>query len=177
MDGEAAAAEQDIDLKKLCAGEPREFEKLYGKYVQRIYGYAYKISSSRDDAEEITQDIFQQLWQQRQAMRSERLIWVIARHKCIDYLRTRRPPVVTVDEEQLPMPAASTDETAVSEESTQAALHKLAAGEREVLSLLLAGRSRKEIQQLLQLPLGTIDSRLHRLKQKLQGVGGYGSDR
>lgn len=176
MDCEESASEHylDIDLVKLRAGEVREFEHMYRKYVHRVYGYAFKISGSREDAEELTQEIFYTLWQQREAMRSEGLIWVVTRHKCIDYLRKARLPVIVVEEDQLPAQSMQADNTTMREEETQEVLAKLSAGERTVFALLMEGRSRQEIKELLHLPLGTIDSRLHRLKHKLQGEIFYG---
>ena len=167
---ETTDQDSPLEIEKLQAGEIGEFEKIYQKYVHRVYAYAFKILGSREDSEEVTQEIFCAIWQQRQTVRSEGFVWIVAKHKCIDRLRKPKIPILTAAEVEIAAQYKSEAElTIVAEEEKRKILKKLSSGEQQVLSLLFQGISRKEIAQLLGLPIGTIDSRLHRIKKKLQG--------
>ncbi|MCB0689232.1 MAG: sigma-70 family RNA polymerase sigma factor, partial [Saprospiraceae bacterium] len=42
-----------------------DFMKVYHQYAPRVYYYAYSMTKNREDAEEITSDVFVQIWQKR----------------------------------------------------------------------------------------------------------------
>ena len=161
--------DSEIDLERLRTGHLEEFEKMYSKYVRKIFMYAYRALSIREDAEEITQEVFSEIWQQRQKIRSEGLIWRLVRCRCIDRLRKKK--VECISDEYLDQVYRESEigRDLMHEEQRQKILQKISHGEKQVLSLLIKGFTRQEIAQLLKMPIGTIDSRLHRLKLKLKG--------
>lgn len=165
--------ESSINLEKLKAGEKKEFEKFYNKYIQKTYSYAFRVVGKREDAEEIIQEVFTKIWVYKENMKSEGLIWTLLKHKCIDYIRKPHVKVLTKDELESAMGYKIYQE-GITDEEKQKLLQKLPTGEKQVLSLLFKGFDRKEIAKILGLSLGTIDSRIHRLKVRLKGENCYG---
>ncbi|BBM85872.1 RNA polymerase sigma factor [Candidatus Uabimicrobium amorphum] len=161
--------DSDIDLEKLQRGHRDEFDKIYQKYASKVFMYAYRALSHREDAEEIIQEVFSEIWQQRQKIHSEGFIWKLVRCRCIDRLRKKK--VQCISDEHLDQVYRESDigKRLIQEEQRQKILQKISEGERQVLSLLMKGLTRQEIAELLKTPIGTIDSRLHRLKNKLKG--------
>jgi RNA polymerase sigma-70 factor (ECF subfamily) len=77
------------------AGSMPAFEELVYRYEQRVYGFAFQCSHSREDAREIAQDTFVKAFQALSQFdtRQSFAAWIftICRHKCIDRLRRARP--------------------------------------------------------------------------------------
>ncbi|WP_372364621.1 RNA polymerase sigma factor [Candidatus Uabimicrobium sp. HlEnr_7] len=161
--------DSDIDLEKLQMGQTEEFDKVYQKYASKVFMYAHRALSSREDAEEIMQEVFSEIWQQRQKIRSEGLIWKLVRCRCIDRLRKKKVQCISDEYLQQVYRESDLSKHLIDEEQRQTMLDKISCGERKVLSLLIKGFTRQEIADLLKMPIGTIDSRLHRLKIKLKG--------
>ena len=56
--------ESDI-ISGLCNGSKKAFEKIFFRYHQLIYNFCLRLLSSHDEAEEIVQNVFVALWEQR----------------------------------------------------------------------------------------------------------------
>ncbi len=161
--------EPHIQLERLREGDPEEFEKLYRKYAKKLYAYAWEMLGNVEDAEEVTQDVFSVTWKQKEKLQTEFFVWKVLKNKCIDQIRKSRPTFLPVLLEDTLIAENSAEKEMIQEEQKQKWLAKLSEGEQQVLSLLLRGFLRQEIATILQNPLGTVDSRLHRIKEKLKG--------
>lgn len=53
------------ELALLMTGDRNAFERIYKKYASELYRYARKNISSKEDCEEIIQEIFESLWRRR----------------------------------------------------------------------------------------------------------------
>lgn len=53
-------------MKEVKAGNMLAFDELYRKYIKRLYRFSYSILKSREEAENIIQNIFLNLWQNRE---------------------------------------------------------------------------------------------------------------
>jgi len=75
------------------AGEMTGFDRLYRKYNAKIFNFAYGILKSRTDAEEIVQDVFIKVWEQRDIIRVDNsfssFIYTITYNASISILRKR----------------------------------------------------------------------------------------
>ena len=49
-------------IKEMVVGNERAFEFLYAKYYPPIYAYCFSLLKTREDAEEIVQEVFTKLW-------------------------------------------------------------------------------------------------------------------
>ncbi len=78
-------------IDALRAGDKTAFEAIYRKFAQGLYNYARRNIPGKEDCEEIVQDIFESLWEQRENLeiRStlEGYLVGMARYKVIRYFR------------------------------------------------------------------------------------------
>ena len=83
----------------------QEFEALYQEYFPRIYAFLYKLTESRDLAEELTQETFYQAFVSFYRFRgdSDVFTWLasIGKHTYYRYLRKNRHQIETLNAEQL----------------------------------------------------------------------------
>lgn len=83
------------DLKK---GSKEAFDEIYRLYAGRLLAYCTQYTKCREDAEEIVQDVFVALWNNRQTIRQEEtlrsLLFTISKHRVINaYRSTLNSPV------------------------------------------------------------------------------------
>ena len=164
-------------------GEREAFNELIQRWHGPIWQYVHSLT---DD--EAAQDIVQDVWLRvlrgigglRDPARLRAWLFGIAHRTWIDTLRKKYAVVIAdideVDQRELPEPGLSEDleqELAAMEHE----LTRLPAIEREALTLFyLRELSLQEIAQALEIPVGTVKSRLHRarrlLRRELSGKGG-----
>src|SRR5213596_3595775 len=58
-------AEERAWADRIRAGDMDAFEALYRAYWQRLYAFAFRYLHSKEDAEEVTQDVFFRIWRGR----------------------------------------------------------------------------------------------------------------
>ena len=164
--------EPPLLLERIAAGDSKAVDLCLSKFGALVWTLARKYCSSHADAEDATQDIFLQVWQN--ASRYDRnlgteatFIATIARRKLIDRIRRRnqldKMDTAEPDEHytDLRRPEKLTDPLEQQDESRKAMLcfEKLSQEQRQVLSLSIQhGRSHSRIAEELQIPLGTIKS-------------------
>ncbi|WP_372371433.1 RNA polymerase sigma factor [Candidatus Uabimicrobium sp. HlEnr_7] len=136
---------------------------MYNTYLKYVRSYVYRKIRDKHDAEEIIQDIFTDVWLKRSAIRSHAVVWAIAKHKCIDFFRKKRIRFKSY-EEYIDMFICQDKQ----QEQQTDFLQKLSCKEKQMVSLFVDGYERKEVAKILGVALGTVDSRLHRLREKLQ---------
>ncbi len=73
----------------------RDFNDIYIELQERIYRLAAGITGSREDAEDVVQDLYERLWRRRIFITAQRnpngYILTAARNLCLDRLRGRKP--------------------------------------------------------------------------------------
>ena len=135
-------------------------------------------------AEEITQDTFLQAYEKLSTLKDPSQfagwLYVIANRLCIAWMRKQRPAMQPLDDPSIKAIDNLTYERYVSEqreseaierryEIVEVLLKKLPESEREVMTLYYLGEMpTKEIGELLDVPVNTIVSRLHRARKRLQ---------
>ncbi len=145
--------------------------QLVADYHQRLYRYAYRLSGSVADAEDLTQQVFlvahEKLDQLRDVNAVQGWLFTVLRN-C--YLKSRRRvvalPVAELDVDTLPAAAPANE---VDSQQLQAAIDTLAEEFKlVVLMFYFEHRSYQEIAELLEIPIGTVMSRLARAKSHLR---------
>lgn len=58
-------------LIRLIEGDSEAFEKIYYTYVERVYYFAYRYLNSAEDTEEIVQEVFTRMWENRRNINVE----------------------------------------------------------------------------------------------------------
>jgi RNA polymerase sigma-70 factor (ECF subfamily) len=146
----------------------KQFETLYRETGPALLSYFRRRPALDSAAEDLLQDTFVRAFKQRERLNSSvsprAYLFGIARYVSIDALR-RRPPVDELHDEQ-----ATTDEpTDPRLETMRNAIATLPEAQREALELKLQHDfSYEEIAGVLQIPIGTVRSRLHHAVQELR---------
>jgi RNA polymerase sigma-70 factor (ECF subfamily) len=159
---------------------------LYDRHAARLYGLALKILKDPALAEDVLQDLFLYLWQNAEkfeARRGQPLAWmmILCRNRAIDKLRARekrQSRSAAISDQALAFPAADESESPFAivhskETFTRitAALDSLPSEQRTPIELaFFGGLSQTEIAENLQLPLGTIKTRIRLGMQKLSDL-------
>lgn len=174
----------DIQLVERClGGEEAAWEDLVKVHTRRVYGICYRFTGSDHEAQDLTQDVFLRVFRSLKSFRAGEgsfSVWLsrLARNLLIDhYRRTKLERASSSIEEQLPMLEEKTAAMGRTEgllagreasEVLQAALQKLSPDLRETVILRdLEELDYREIAQVLQVPEGTVKSRLNRGRAEL----------
>ena len=62
--------ELDAIIRHISESDPRAFRELFDHYSPKVYGFALKITRSESIAEEMVQEVFMKIWQNRRDLRS-----------------------------------------------------------------------------------------------------------
>lgn len=167
-------------IGRLRASDSQAMEVLYDRYAGLVYSVAFKILQNNSDAEELTQDVFITLWQ-RDNYQSERgslksFLGLLTRHRAIDKLRKRNTTQKFLDRWQLNIYESSSTTLPLEEAKSleqqkqlQKALSLLPSEQRQILMMnFFEGLSRAQIAEKLNLPVGTVKSRVRLAFVKLK---------
>jgi RNA polymerase sigma-70 factor (ECF subfamily) len=168
----------DATLARNCReGDQSAWNALVERYGRRIFSIAYHFTLRREDADELTQEIFLKVFENlhRYDGRYSLAAWIVslARNLCIDQYRRRkreRSFVHVSDEAVLPMIPSSDDPAAqaLQKERTKLLFEAIAELPEELAEILvlrdLDGLAYEEIGAALSLPDGTVKSRLFRAR-------------
>ncbi|HRX77928.1 MAG TPA: sigma-70 family RNA polymerase sigma factor [Pirellulaceae bacterium] len=144
------------------------------QHYSAIYGYAYRLSGSVADAEDLTQQTFmiahQRMHQVREQDKVIRWLYTITRTSFLKSRRRQRPSAavnfeLNVDE----IPDRFPDDCPFDEERLQSALNELGDEFKLCVTMFYYEElSYKEIAEQLDIPIGTVMSRLARAKGRLR---------
>jgi RNA polymerase sigma-70 factor, ECF subfamily len=186
------ASFQDTDLmRKVALGDRVAFSQLFDRYNQLALNLAARVLNERQEAEDVVQEVFLQLWKDASSYRQERgnvSTWIvaIARSRAIDKLRSRKArrivdPVGDGTEEmqdlaeRLPDPGAPQDDLD-NRLLVRKAFGSLAVDQRVAIEMAYyEGMSQSEIAEALREPLGTIKTRIRSGLLKLKQALGSGA--
>jgi RNA polymerase sigma-70 factor (ECF subfamily) len=168
------------------------FERIVDDYQRRLYGFALRMTGNREDAEEIVQDAFVRAYralgkmslEQRSELRLQPWLYTITLNVTRNRLRSKRPSNVALD--------ALADPDALLRESNEGPPQpetivernaEVALVERALLQLpmhlraaatlrFIEGRSHPEIAEILNQPIGTVKSHVHRAVRILRRILG-----
>lgn len=177
--------------RRAAAGQSTAWEEIVTLYGRRLFNLAFQFAGDRAEAEDLTQEIFLRLYENLQSYRGDVpfLAWALrlSRNLCIDHYRHARRLCrhgISVPEEILhyqSAPDADPRARAVERQRLEKIYRALEAMPEE-LSLIVVLRdlqelSYDEVAAALELPLGTVKSRLNRARKELarrvhEGPGG-----
>jgi RNA polymerase sigma-70 factor, ECF subfamily len=179
-------------VEEYLSGDSRAFEFLFDKYREKVYRISYRFVRQKEDALEITQDVFLRVSQSLGNFKTDSkfFTWLyrITVNRAIDFLRQRKGKAQDLDPEILeaegrvvgertpePSPLEKAEEEELSEK-VEAAVAKLSEKHRAVFLLhSMENLSYKEIAQVVGTSIGTVMSRLfyarRRLQQSLEKMG------
>ncbi len=153
-----------------------DMARLVADYHQPVYRYAYRLTGSVPEAEDLTQEVFliaqEKLGQLGKADCAQAWLFRILRNCFLKSReRRRRRPValtdVCLDANLIPVDVPESDQ--IDRQGLQQALNRLPDNARIILIMFyFENRSYREIAEDLDLPIGTVMSRLARAKMYLR---------
>lgn len=160
----------------------RRFEEMLRPLVSHLYRLAYRFCGHQDDAEDLVQDVLTKLYTLKEEMfRVDSLKpWVskVLYHHFVDQARKqRRSPIALMDEpfaiDDAPMQGEHQPDHYLERDQemshVERAYHQLTDEHRAVIALHdIEGYPLNEIVVILDIPLGTLKSRLHRARARLK---------
>ena len=155
-------------------GGGRGFPSLVGQYYESLYRYAVRLSGSPADAEDLTQETFfkaqAQFAQLRDPERARPWLFSILRNAYLHRLRSERTQKQVSLESVGEIPDRPPDELPeIGSDQLQQALNELPEGFRTPLILYyFKDLSYRDIAEMMDLPIGTVMSRLARAKAHLR---------
>jgi len=169
-------------VDRLRRGDPRAFEELVIAYQHRVFGVALRMLRNRSEAEEIAQEVFLRVHGAVEDFRGEAKLstwlYAITSRLCLNRLAAGERRMAREGHETLERLTADVDPAAQLERGElEAALQRAITElpeERRIVVVLrdLEGLPYEEIAEVLDLPVNTVRSRLHRarldLKAKLE---------
>ncbi|MEO9324591.1 RNA polymerase sigma factor [Nocardioides sp. C4-1] len=175
----------EADLaQRLRAGDGDALTELYDRHADRIYRHCFRLTADRAYAEDATGTVFLEVWRHRQRVRvhdGSALPWLygVATNVCRNLTRGRRRHLRAVA--RTPWPDLQPDhaervvERLDNEQRMRevlAAVDRLPQRERDVLALVVwSGLSYDDAAAALDVPVGTVRSRLSRARRRLEQEG------
>ncbi len=163
-------------ITRIKSGQQEAWNMLINRYSKSVYNIALNFSGSGDEAADITQDIFLKVYTQMDKYRDEYNFssWLmkLARNTCIDYWRKNKRSRNQSELEENMAVDGSTPEEASTQSNEAVFLRSLINRINPDLRLLLIMRdiqdkSYQEISEELDLPIGTVKSRINRARIRL----------
>ena len=165
----------------ILKGDQQAYRVLVEKYKSYVFTLALRFAKTREDAEEISQDVFVKTYRSLADFRGDSKfstwLYTIARTTSITFLRKKRLETTSIDQEntlqQLENQESAFNANLVEKKGRAAMVNQAIAlldpDDARVISLFYQGeQSLEEIGNILSLEPNTVKVRLHRARQKLK---------
>ena len=171
---------EDKLIQKAKEGDGDSFRALYNHYIEPIYRFVYLKVTNREEAEDLTHEVFLSSWQNLSSYKSRGTpfgswLYRIARNKVIDHYRTRKPKVSLDLIEEEAGPAIESSESALDLDldirRVKGFFHKLTSVEKDVTIMrFIEGLSHEEIAAALGKSEGAVRLIQHRALNALRDL-------
>lgn len=159
-------------LARVALGDESAFGELYDQIAPRVLGLVKRLLIDHAQSEEVTQEIFLEIWQtatRYEATRGGASTWIMtmAHRRAVDRIRSSqagrdrdskigiRDLAVAYDH------VAETVEVRIEHERVEKAMSRLTQLQRQAVSLAYyGGYTHSEVAGMLKIPLGTVKTRL-----------------
>jgi len=161
----------DHDLwERICSRDADAFEAFYRDNARRLYGYLRQIVGNSETAEDVMQETFSQIWRAPNGYRAELgslrgYLFGIGRKRAAEWWRKRE----RIPEEQHEKSGTEVVDSPARLLAIGDAFSRLAEEQRSLLWLReVEGQSYAELAAILQIPVGTVKSRLFAAREALR---------
>lgn len=176
-------------LRAVADGDQQAFAEVYDLLSPRVFGLALRIVRDRGLAEEVTQDVFMQIWRQAGEVdpaRGSAIGWAmtLTHRRAVDRVRSEQAQsdrLHRYESQQTTTPYDVTAEEVTERaeaERVHAALDRIGEPHRTTVALAyFSGLTQSEVATRLDIPLGTAKTRIRDGLKKLRGQMDGGAQR
>lgn len=163
-------------LSEIARDSKPAFHALTSRYIDKIWRISYRVLRDRQDAEDVTQEVFTTIWNQRGQWRegeAQFSTWLyrVAVNRSIDFGRKRRNGTVELDDEQFESDYMQADDMVAGRETQQMILSCLKElPEKQMLALLYFYYEEMDIADICKRLSATEDSVRSLLKRGKVGM-------
>jgi RNA polymerase sigma factor (sigma-70 family) len=168
-------------ISRVLKGEQNAYAELVNRYQAYVFTLVLRMVKSREDAEEVAQDVFVKAYRSLADFRGESKfstwLYTIANTTSITFLRKKKLDVHSLDNEKVFEVADSKDSglraNLVEQKSrvnmVNEAIAMLSPDDAEIITLFYkAEQNLEEISRILRLETNTVKVRLHRARTRLK---------
>ncbi|MEO6944087.1 MAG: sigma-70 family RNA polymerase sigma factor [Lacisediminihabitans sp.] len=174
LDGESLGQPDSKEtlLARIATGDEAAFSALYDEIAPRVLGLVRRLLVDHAQSEEVTQEIFLEIWQNAPRYEPSKggattWIFTMAHRRAVDRIRSsqagrvRDVRIGIRDFESDYDNVAETVETTIENERVKKAMSQLTELQRQAITLAYyGGLSHSEVAEKLEIPLGTVKTRL-----------------
>ena len=161
-----------ILLEQVAAGDQAAFRQIYAHFFKRLYQFAFAMIKTRESAEEIVEDVFVRIWQQREgvsAIRNLRVyLYTATKNAALNYLSQKARQNITEPFDHIAIDldgsAGSPEQLLITAETyrkIQTAVEALPPRCKMIFKLVREdGLKYREIAEILNISINTIDAQM-----------------
>ena len=168
-------------ISRVLKGEQQVYAQIVERYQSYVFTLVLRMVESREDAEEVAQDIFVKAYRSLADFRGESKfstwLYTIVRTSCITFLRKKKLQTTSIDNEKISVQIENHESSfkanLVEQKSKQAmvneAIKMLSNDDAEIITLFYkAEQSLDEMAKILRLEPNNVKVKLHRARQRLK---------
>ncbi len=173
-------------IQQVLRGSRPAFQQLVERYQNYVFTIALKVVRTREEAEEVAQDVFLKVYQQlstfEEKSKFSTWLYTIAYRTAIDYARRKRPEAHSLDDgdsylqledKQGVNPAEALQREDLKDQLSEA-ISRLKPVDAAIVTLFyLNDASVKEIAEITALSVSNVKTKLHRLREALRQLLSY----
>jgi RNA polymerase sigma-70 factor (ECF subfamily) len=155
--------------ERICKGDAPTFDAFYRENAPRLEAFLRHVVGNRQAAEDLVQDTFTQIWRRPNGYQPERgtlrsYLYGIGRKRAAEWWRRQSNGAASVEDNLAPCQTETN--SAVNE-----AFRQLPKEQRMLLWLReVEGHSYVELSEVLEIPIGTVRSRLFAAREALRRI-------
>jgi RNA polymerase sigma factor (sigma-70 family) len=165
-------------LEMLRRQDRKAFNYLYDNYSDALYGVVLKVVRTEETAQDLLQDIFVKIWKniaQYDASKGRLFTWMlnIARNTSIDYLRANRLEIQDIDSAVYAVEQNQSIYDELSGKELREIVSQLKPEQQTLIEMVYwGGYTHEEAAQRLEMPLGTVKTRVRSALRDLRKIFG-----
>jgi RNA polymerase sigma factor (sigma-70 family) len=172
---------EELVISRILKGEQSAFSILVKKYQEYVFTLVLRFTQNREDAEEISQDVFIKAYRSLADFRGDSKfstwLFTITRTTCLSFLRKKKLDIISLDNERTGLQIGNRESefsaNGIEQKSRHAMLNRaismLSPDDSQVLNLFYKGdQSLDEIGKIMRLDPNTVKVKLYRARQRLK---------
>ena len=150
-------------LARIAEGDLEAFHTFYGRYAGRVLAYVRQLGRNREGTEDVVQEVFVAVWRRATSFRPDRgdpagWLYTITRNKLVDLWRRQGETAALCELEETVDPDQERGDLRLT---MHQALARVAPEQRRAIEMAyFGGLTYEETAQRLEVPLGTLKSRI-----------------